>query len=125
MKVAVLVHERQPLEHLVHHVPNHVLREHLVTVVVPLLHRLKRIEKDHVRISYHSLPSQSYLIKVLLHVFEDKVKGVIFSDDLFELDYVVVGQLFQALHLSKVHGLFPRVVFPLHSFDSNLKNSHL
>ena len=61
VEVAVLVHEGESLEDLEHHVPDGILREQLVPVVISLLH---------------------HLVEVLLHIFKHKVKSVILTDNL-------------------------------------------
>ena len=61
VEVAVLVHEGEALEHLEHHVPDGILREQFVPVIVSFLH---------------------HLVEVLLHVFKHKVKSVILTDNL-------------------------------------------
>ena len=61
--------------YLEHHFLDEVLRKLFVIVLlVPLLHEL---------------------VQVLFHVLEHKVEGVVLSDDLLQLDDVVVAQLFQ------------------------------
>ena len=57
----MLVHEGESLEHLEHHVPDGILREQLVSMVISLLH---------------------HLVEVLLHIFKHKVKSVILTDNL-------------------------------------------
>ncbi len=95
-----LEQKNHPLPHLVHHVPDHVLGEELVAVVVPFLHEL---------------------VQVLLHVLEDEVEGVVLPDHLLQLDHVAVGQLLEGLDLAEVHRLLPRVVLPLHPLYGHLQ----
>ena len=62
VEVAVFVHEGEALQHLEHHVPDRVLREQLVSMVVSFLH---------------------HLVEVLLHVFKHKVQCIVLPDNLY------------------------------------------
>lgn len=37
------------------------------------------------------------LVEVLLHVFEHEIENIVLADDLFQLDYVGVGEFLQGL----------------------------
>ena len=59
------------------------------------------------------------LIDVLLHEFEDEVKIIVDTNDLFELNDLGVVKLAQRLYFPKGHALLPRVKLLLHLLDGN------
>ena len=82
MKVAGLVARRYTLEAIVGHQFDLVLRWHC-----------------------HILGND--LIEVILHKLEYEVKAVFLPDNLLKLDYVVVVELAQRFHFSKLHCFVP------------------
>lgn len=84
-------------------------------------------------------PIFDQLIQIFFHILEHEIQNVIFAYHFFQLDHIGVTQLFQRLkskqlkpfqssysfpnvylNFSEIHRLFPRIVFPLHAFNSDL-----
>lgn len=89
MEKAKLVHKGKPLQNLIQNVANTCFRESFSA-------------------GFHRF------IQIFRHVFEYEKQLVVFADDLLELDYVGMVELFQRDHFAQLHALAPAAESLLH-----------